>query len=285
MEKLTVLQECLFKSQALKIAKADSPFWYTSGMIGPFFINTHFLYGGEENAVNLLNYINDNLTDKLALAKSLYTKIMDFYNSNELFKTSIDELVSIVKANNFLDNIDFISGGERRDWFFSIPLAVLTNKPLLFIFKDNSIYDLNGQITNLSNKKICHVADLITVASSYERAWIPAIEALGAKLVSTVSVVDRNQGGKDILAKYGITTLSAIVINDDFFTKAVASNIITTEQKDAIIDFLKDSKKFGIDFLTKNPQFLKDSMNSSNSSTKDKSNRCVNDNVYGIKFF
>lgn len=285
MEKLSVLEKCLFDSQALKIAKPDCPFWYTSGMIGPFFINTHFLYGGEENATNLLSFINDNLEDKISLANTLYTKVMDFYNSNQLFKSSIDELISIVKTNNFLDNIDYISGGERRDWFFSIPLAILMNKPLLFIFKDNSIYDLKNQITDLKDKKICHVADLITVASSYERAWIPAIEKLGAKLVSTISVVDRNQGGKDILAKYGIQTLSAITIDEDFFTKAVNSNIITVEQKQAILDFLKDSKKFGIDFLSKNVQFLKDSLASQNSSTKDKSNRCINDNVYGVKFF
>ena len=50
-------------------------------------INTHFLYGGEENAVNLLNYINENLTDKLALAKSLLLNI-NLQNINNILQIS-----------------------------------------------------------------------------------------------------------------------------------------------------------------------------------------------------
>jgi len=30
----------LFETNALKIAPAEKPFWYTSGLIGPYYINT-----------------------------------------------------------------------------------------------------------------------------------------------------------------------------------------------------------------------------------------------------
>lgn len=285
MSSLSNLEKFLFESGALKIADANKPFWYTSGMIGPFFINTHFLYGGEENAVSLLNYINDNLDDKAALVKSLYNTVNNFYNTNDMYKHVIDDLVKSCEDKVDFDNIDYISGGERRDWFFSIMFAVKTNKPHLFIFKDGTIYDNDEQVVALDGKRLLHVADLITVASSYERAWIPFIEKAGGKILSTVSVVDRNQGGKDILAKYGIETYSPIVIGGDFFDKAVSNGVISSEQKTMICDFLKDAKSYGINFLTNHVDFLKSSLSSENASTKDKSNRCINDNVYGVKFF
>mgnify|MGYP007069520319 CR=1 FL=1 len=48
----------------------------------------------------------------------------------------------------------------------------------------------------LSGKRSVHIADLVTVASSYIRAWIPAVEALGYGLTdvglhnSIISVID-----------------------------------------------------------------------------------------------
>ena len=33
----------LFKTNAFKVCSENNPFWYTSGLIGPYFINTHFL--------------------------------------------------------------------------------------------------------------------------------------------------------------------------------------------------------------------------------------------------
>ena len=32
----------LFKTNAIKFCEENKPFWYTSGKIGPYFINTHF---------------------------------------------------------------------------------------------------------------------------------------------------------------------------------------------------------------------------------------------------
>ena len=42
----------LFKTDSVKICPENKPFWYTSGKIGPYYINTHFLYGSESDAIN-----------------------------------------------------------------------------------------------------------------------------------------------------------------------------------------------------------------------------------------
>ena len=49
-----------------------------------------------------------------------------------------------------------------------------------------------------------HIADLITVASSYIRAWIPAIKNLGSDMVWSCSVVDRMQGGHENIEAQGV---------------------------------------------------------------------------------
>ena len=93
-----------------------------------------------------------------------------------------------VEAARSMD-VDFVSGGERRDFFFSMPVARRLGLGHLSIFKDLScVYtDADGASmpadqAGLSGKRSVHIADLVTVASSYIRAWIPAVEALGAKI-------------------------------------------------------------------------------------------------------
>ena len=48
----------LFETNALRICEENKPFWYTSGKIGPYYINTHFLYGSEQDAIDLLKFID-----------------------------------------------------------------------------------------------------------------------------------------------------------------------------------------------------------------------------------
>ena len=39
----------LFETNAFRVCEENKPFWYTSGKIGPYFINADYLYGSEEN--------------------------------------------------------------------------------------------------------------------------------------------------------------------------------------------------------------------------------------------
>lgn len=65
------IAEYLFKTDAVKICPENKPFWYTSGKIGPYYINTHFIYGSEEQANALLKRIDEE-KDKLELPKKLF---------------------------------------------------------------------------------------------------------------------------------------------------------------------------------------------------------------------
>ena len=47
----------LFETDAVRVCPEGQPFWYTSGKLGPFYINTQFLFGSEQAANELLAVI------------------------------------------------------------------------------------------------------------------------------------------------------------------------------------------------------------------------------------
>ena len=66
----------LFETDAVRVCPEGQPFWYTSGKLGPFYINTQFLYGSEAAANALLSVIEEACAgDKLAFYGKVYGEI------------------------------------------------------------------------------------------------------------------------------------------------------------------------------------------------------------------
>ncbi len=250
----------LFETDAVRVCPEGQPFWYTSGKLGPFYINTQFLYGSEAAANALLKTIEEACAgDKLAFYDKVWADISAQLESCPIFSQLIDLMTEEARK---LD-VDFVSGGERRDFFFSMPVAKKLGLGHLSIFKDLScVYtDANGVSmdpaeANLAGKKSVHIADLITVASSYIRAWIPAVEALGAKIAYSLAVVDRDQGGSEILAKAGCPLTTLVTIKPELFEQAKALGRVTDAQIELVNSFIADPDKFLHDFLVAHPNFL-----------------------------
>ena len=277
----------LFKTNAIKFCVENKPFWYTSGKIGPYFINTHFIYGSEDDAKELLSYIDEQLADKMALPKNVFEKVLKQYNSNQIYKDVIDTMVSTIKENINLDEIDYISGGERRDWFFSNIIAYLLDKPHISIYKDlnavvsDSKFEETKTLDKIEGKKVLHIADLVTVASSYIRAWIPAIENFGTQMCWSCVVVDRMQGGTEKIAEKGISPLSLVKVDKSLFKKALDMGIINGAQQKMLNSFFEDPDETMRNFLINNPKFLEDSLNADEKTAK-RAQLLVDGNLYGI---
>ena len=278
----------LFKTNAIKFCEENKPFWYTSGKIGPYFINTHFIYGSEVDAKELLSYIDDQLSDKMALPKNVFEKVLKQYNSNQIYKDVIDTMISTIKENIDISEIDYISGGERRDWFFSNIIAYLLDKPHISIYKDlNAVLsDSNFKTTTIlekiENKKILHIADLITVASSYIRAWIPALENFGANMCWSCVVVDRMQGGTELISEKGILPLSLVKVDKSLFEQALKMNIINKVQQEMLNNFFENPDETMKNFLISHPEFLENSLNSDEKTAK-RAKLLVDGNLYNLK--
>ena len=277
----------LFETNAIRFCEENKPFWYTSGKIGPYFINTHFVYGSEKEATELLSFIDDCLSDKLTLPKKVFDKTLIQYNNNEIYKNIIDTMKSFINENINVDEIDYVSGGERRDWFFSNISAHLLGKPHITIFKDLStvVSDSNFEntevVTSLDGKKVLHIADLITVASSYIRAWIPAINALGSKICWSCVVVDRMQGGKDKIEAEGVKSFSLVQVDTALFKKVLDLKIINKSQFDMLKGFFENPDETMRQFLIEHPEFLENSLNS-DEKTKKRAQLLIDGNFYNL---
>ena len=234
----------LFETNALQVCPEDKPFWYAAGTLGPYYINTHFLFGSKKEAEDLLIEIESAASDKLLFPKKIFEILLNQYENNSIFKQTIDIIVKA--AGEMKIDFDFISGGERRDFFFSMMPAYIMQKPHVCIFKDGTtvLTDSNFQNSRfmskneLTGQKSLHVADLVTEASSYIRAWIPAIEGLGAIIVYSIAVVDRDQGGSEILESKNITFQSFALITRSLFQTAKEKGFINDKQFDMIVSFI-----------------------------------------------
>ena len=277
----------LFETNALKICPDNKPFWYTSGKIGPYYINTHFLYGSEQDAVELLEFVDYEKQDKENLPKKVFEKTFEHYEQNEIYKNVINEMISFIKQNINVDEIDYISGGERRDWFFSNIVANKLGKPHITIYKDLSMvindnkFEYTIEKSNVKNAKVLHIADLITEASSYLRAWIPAIQSLGAQIVWSTVVVDRMQGGKEKLENENVKSLSMINIDEKLFEKALSMNIINDTQFEMLKNFYENPDETMRKFLIEHPEFLENAL-ASDEKTAARAKLCIDSNLYNL---
>lgn len=257
------ISEALFTTKAIKVAPESTPFWYTSGKLGPFYINTHFLLKDEESASNMLKTIENAISaGKLTAPKAIFDALYEYYKTSETFKLVTDVIVEKAKEFDF----DYISGGERRDFFFSMVPAYILGKPHLTIFKDlSSSYSdstfentVSSSDVDLSGKKALHIADLITEASSYERAWVPAIRDLGSDITDTIAIVDRHQNGKAVLTGLGVSMFTFTGIDKDLFDIALNNGTINEAQHELVMKFLESPDKYMEDFLTNHPTFIAD---------------------------
>ncbi len=277
----------LFETNAVKVCPKDKPFWYTSGKIGPYFINTQFVYGSEADANELLEFINVKKDEKLDMPKLIFEKIKKQYEENKIFKDVVNEMIAYIKENIDVDEIDYISGGERRDWFFSYIAAYLLNKEHITLFKDleavisNSDFSESILANDINGKKVLHIADLMNQASSYIRAWIPAIQNLGGELVWSLVVVDRMQGGDERIEALGIKSLSMAKIDINLFSAALERGVINQSQFDMISKYLADPDGTMRTFLIEHPNFLKDALNS-DEKTAGRARLCIDGDLYNL---
>ena len=280
----------LFQTNAFKVCPANQPFWLTSGLISPYFVNTHFLYGNESDSVELLDFITKALEteSKTDIPGLVFEKVLDQYERNEVFKTTIDSLKNLIAANIDLKQIDYVSGGERRDWYFSIMIAYLFGLPHITLFKDQSAvvstcdFEESTEVEKLQGKKVLHVADLLTKASSYVNYWAPAIKKLGSDIYWSAVVVDRLEGGEETLKELRIESLSLVKLDSSLFLKALELGVIDKSQLEMLTAFKQDPYTYMRNFLIAHPEFLENALKADPKTAK-RAQSCIDQDLYHLK--
>lgn len=275
----------LFETDAVRVCPQNKPFWYTSGTIGPFYINTHFLYGSEEKANKLLKLIDVEKENIFSCPAKVLEETLKNYEKDNIYRALIDQMTEFIKQNINIEEVDYISGGERRDWFFSLIIAKLLGKPHITIYKDmTSVISQDEkveEVNNIKGKNVLHIADLITEASSYERAWIPAISNKGGNIKWSVVVIDRKQGGEKVLNNFYVKSYAMVGVDANLFSKALNMGMISEKQFEMINDYIKNPKDSMARFLKQNHNFLEQALNS-DEKTKERAKLMLDKNIYGL---
>ncbi len=249
----------LLETCALRIAPASEVFWYTSGTVGPYYVNTQNLYGSPRKAAEMLDFIESGRGDKVRFPGQLLRRIRTNYAADPIYRSVIDALVQ--EAGQKAADVDYVSGGERRDWFFSLAVADLVGKPHLTIYKDLSMVVLEGTRSgpagNLAGRSTLHIADLVTEASSYFRAWIPAVRGFGGRIAYSLNVVDRGQGGSEALCREGVQTSALLRLDEHLFDSLLRAGHIDSRQRRGLGAYFRDPYGSMKKFLEEHPDFLR----------------------------
>ena len=314
------IERLLFETGAINVAPEDKPFWYTSGTIGPYYSNTQNLIGGAAEAGELLKFIDSMLcTDRYLLPPMVARRVLQAYENNDCYHYIAEQIKQCVNENTDITEIDYISGGERRDWFFSYITAYMFKKPHITIYKDlemavsDPYADAQGGARHaqaadaadaadaaeaadaadapdapvcpaegaaFAGKRCLHVSDIITEASSYARAWTAAAAKAGMRINASLTILDRMQGGSDVLASLGIRHLTLARLDGGFFDRALEHRRINDSQYSLLRRYAADPNGAMRAFLIKHPEFLRDAL-SAGGKEAERARMCIDSGVYG----
>ncbi|MCK4635057.1 MAG: phosphoribosyltransferase, partial [Candidatus Aenigmarchaeota archaeon] len=171
------------------------------------------------------------------------------------------------KVDELFDGIEkerrVVSGGQRRDWIFSGPVANKLDVPHVSLYKqkqgeeDKIEVIRNGSIDpsySLKGKYAVHVVDLITKGSNIyrienwqEMGWVSMLRKKGATINDLVAVVTRCQGGEKMLADLPepVNVHSFVAIDEDFVKKY-------SNNPERVLEYMKDSMEWTKNYLKDN---------------------------------
>jgi orotate phosphoribosyltransferase len=276
------LLAALLDTQALRLPPAGDVFWYTSGTVGPYYINTEYLYGGSEGAEELLAFIDADKGEE-DFPFRLRERVEKQYAGDEVYRRVIDALV--VQAQESGARFEAVSGGERRDWFFSLAVAERLGMPHLLIYKDLSKMLLAGgdlRPVERNEMDVLHVADLVTEASSYFRSWIPVVAEGGGKIACAANVIDRGQGGIEALNEKGVEAGALLRVDEALFGRLLEMGRIGEGQFEVLVNYYRDPHAAMKAFLEGHPEFLRNALNGDDEKAAQRARLLVSENTYGL---
>jgi len=201
----------------------DEPVILASGALGIYYVNAEKLC---QDGGKFKEYGDDSA--------SMIQHAVKMMEEHPTFEEVIDilaEKVEDIFKGNKTKNI--ISGGQRRDWIFSGPVAHKLGLPHLSLYKQEEGEEDKTEIIMPDGMKSItpplegfydvHLVDLITEASSCysedgKKGWIKMIRNKGADIDNLLAVVTRLQKGEERLAGLNppVNTTTYVAIDEDF---------------------------------------------------------------------
>ncbi|HOO52120.1 MAG TPA: hypothetical protein PLK94_12600 [Alphaproteobacteria bacterium] len=247
----------IFSSKAVSIWNHETGpvFWYAAGVPGPFYVNTEKLIGATQSA-DLLEAINGIVGDASLSSESkseaVREAVLKSYRSNDVFQRIV---ATMIETSPFpINEIDLISGGERRDWFFSVPFAEELGLDHLYIFKNGEVYRRTGEKSDHAGMRCVHISDLINNAASYFDKWLPILADHKMDLLGTISVINRGQVGMDRLKEADVKVHTLKSIDLPLFAELADSGLIPQSANDEISLYFKSKEDWARQYILARPE-------------------------------
>jgi len=119
------------------------------------------------------------------------------------------------------DEFDVISGGESRDWMFSMPVAVDMERPQAMIYKDGRVVGVPVLVGN-----IAHISDLNNEGSSPRDLWVPAIRGSEGRIGHIFFYVDRMEDGTRVMRDLGLKSHAVVPLDEHAWDYLVEQQVI-----------------------------------------------------------
>jgi len=184
-------------------------------------------------------------------ASPVYTDCRRLISFPRVRQTLIDFGAATVFRDVGFEQFDTVVGGETAGIPFAAWMADRMMLPMQYVRKKPKGFGRNAQIEGHlePGQRVLLVEDLITDGLSKLRFNI-GIRGAGAKMTHCLCVFDyasdrlNQHEGKVNLAKNDIA-LHVLANWDDVLDTGLAKNYFSAEQKNQIVDFLKDAENWG----------------------------------------
>jgi orotate phosphoribosyltransferase len=245
------LLKLIHETQAVSVwnRQTGPVFWYAAGVPGPFYVNTERVIGPAV-AQSLLDKINAILAasnDPATRMTQLDEAMLAAVAAHPAYRHVITALAAKAREEFPAGTFAAISGGERRDWLFSIPLARELGIRHIYLFKNGTHYCAE---TVKPGEKILHVSDLINNAASYFDLWLPILQKAQMPCVGTLCVNSRGSNGVKKLEANGQKVVALNSIDIGFFAEWLKNGLIDQATYDELATFFASAEEWGRKYLT-----------------------------------
>lgn len=197
----------------------SEPVILAGGDLGIYYVNAEKVCGPDTSFIE--KYADDPQA-MIAHTIELQRQNPDF---DYVIKTLAQAVTDVMQGAK--DYKKVISGGQRRDWVFSGPVAHLLGLGHTALFKNRHVdrRDAHGKtiLDEVGHEVALHVADMLTVGSSaYDpktvppTGWIPRLRELGYRAHTYFPFISRKQGGEEVLERANIATVALVTIDRTF---------------------------------------------------------------------
>ncbi|MEM0026645.1 MAG: orotate phosphoribosyltransferase [Ignisphaera sp.] len=149
------------------------------------------------------------------LESPYYIDLRLLYSFPELRNRVINEIIS---RFSILKQCDVVLGIATSGLVLASIMADRLNKPLAYVRIEKKEHGTRSLVEGIvGNKGVVIVDDVATTGGSIEHAVV-AVKDTGGRVLAAITVIDREQGARQRLRRYGIELYSLITAREIFDT-------------------------------------------------------------------